>query len=73
MSEENVEVVGEPVRRLWAALSKRDWAAFSAELDPEMEYTPVEEQVTAAPRQSPSMRRGGLRRGKRSRGRWRRS
>jgi hypothetical protein len=29
---ENVEVVGEPVRRLWAALSERDWAAFSAEL-----------------------------------------
>ena len=45
MSQENVVVVGEPVRRLWAALSKRDWAAFSAELDPEMEYTPVEEQV----------------------------
>ena len=44
MSEENVEV-GEPVRRLWAALSKRDWDAFSAELDPEVEYTPVEEQV----------------------------
>jgi ketosteroid isomerase-like protein len=44
MSEENVEV-GEPVRRLWAALSKRDWDAFSAELDPEMEYTPVEEHV----------------------------
>jgi ketosteroid isomerase-like protein len=44
MSEENVEV-GEPVRRLWAALSRRDWDAFSAELDPEMEYTPVEEQV----------------------------
>jgi ketosteroid isomerase-like protein len=44
MSEENVEV-GEPVRRLWAALTKRDWDAFSAELDPEIEYTPVEEQV----------------------------
>ena len=44
MSQENVEV-GEPVRRLWAALSKRDWDAFSAELDPEMEYTPLEEHV----------------------------
>jgi ketosteroid isomerase-like protein len=44
MSQENVEV-GEPVRRLWAALSKRDWDGFSAELDPEMEYSPVEEQV----------------------------
>jgi ketosteroid isomerase-like protein len=44
MSEENVEV-GEPVRRLWAALSKPDWDAFSAELDPDIEYTPVEEQV----------------------------
>jgi ketosteroid isomerase-like protein len=41
---ENVEV-GEPVRRLWAALSKRDWDAVSAELHPEVEYTPVEEQV----------------------------
>ena len=38
MSGENGEV-GVPVRRLWAALSKRDWDAFSAELDPEMEYT----------------------------------
>jgi ketosteroid isomerase-like protein len=44
MSEENVEV-GEPVRRLLAAFSKRDWDAFSVELDPEMEYSPVEEQV----------------------------
>jgi ketosteroid isomerase-like protein len=44
MSQENVEV-GEPVRRLWAALNKRDWDAFSAELDPEMEYTPREEHA----------------------------
>ena len=44
MSKENVEV-GDPVRRLWAALSKRDWDAFSAELDPELEYAPREEQV----------------------------
>jgi ketosteroid isomerase-like protein len=44
MSEENVEV-GEPVRKLWAALNRRNWDAFSAELDPEIEYTPVEEQV----------------------------
>ena len=44
MSQENVEV-GEPVRRLWAALNRRDWDAFSAELDPEMEYTPREEHA----------------------------
>ena len=44
MSKENEEI-GEPVRRLWAALGKRDWDAFSAELDPEIEYTPREEQV----------------------------
>ena len=37
--------VGEPVGRLWAALGKRDWGAFSAELDPEIEYSPREEQV----------------------------
>jgi ketosteroid isomerase-like protein len=37
--------VGEPVRRLFAAFNKRDWVAFSAELDPEVEYTPVEENV----------------------------
>ena len=42
MSEENVEV-SEPVRRLVAAFNKRDWGAFSAELDPEVEYAPVEE------------------------------
>ena len=45
MSEENVEV-GEPVRRLFAAFKKRDWRAFSAELDPEVEYAPVEEHAT---------------------------
>jgi hypothetical protein len=39
MLRENMEV-GEPVRRLWAALGKHDWDGFSAELDPEMEYTP---------------------------------
>jgi ketosteroid isomerase-like protein len=44
MSQENVEV-GEPVRRLFAALNKRDWGAFSAELDPEVEYAPVEEHA----------------------------
>ena len=44
MSQENVEV-GEPVRRLYVALHKRDWDAFSAELDPEIEYTPREEQA----------------------------
>jgi ketosteroid isomerase-like protein len=45
MSEENVEV-GEPVRRLLAAFNKRDWGAFSVELDPEVEYAPVEEHAT---------------------------
>ena len=44
MSQEKVEV-GEPARRLWAALNKRDWDAFSAELDPEMEYAPREEHA----------------------------
>jgi ketosteroid isomerase-like protein len=44
MSQENVEV-GEPVRRLLAAFNKRDWGAFSAELDPEVEYMPVEEHA----------------------------
>ena len=44
MSQENVEV-GEPVRRLLAAFNKRDWGAFSAELDPEVEYLPVEEHA----------------------------
>ncbi len=34
------------VRRLFAAFNKRDWGAFSAELDPEVEYTPVEEHTT---------------------------
>ena len=33
------------MRRLWAALSKRDWDAVSAELDPEIEYTPREEHA----------------------------
>jgi ketosteroid isomerase-like protein len=45
MSQENVEV-GEPVRRLLAAFNKRDWDAFSVELDPEVEYAPFEEHTT---------------------------
>jgi len=45
MSQENVEV-GEPVRRLLAAFNKRDWDAFSVELDPEVEYEPFEEHAT---------------------------
>ena len=45
MSQENVEVV-DGVRRLFAAFNKRDWGALSAELDPEVEYTPVEEHTT---------------------------
>ena len=44
MSQESVEV-GEPVRRLLAAFNKRDWGALSAELDPEVEYMPVEEHA----------------------------
>ena len=44
MSQENVEV-GEPVRRLLAAFNKRDWDAFSAALDPEVEYMPIEEHA----------------------------
>jgi ketosteroid isomerase-like protein len=44
MSQENLEV-GEPVRRLLAAFNKRDWGAFFAELDPEVEYMPVEEHA----------------------------
>ncbi len=45
MSKENVEVV-ERVRRLFAAFNERDWDALSAELDPEVEYAPVEEHAT---------------------------
>jgi ketosteroid isomerase-like protein len=45
MSQENEEAV-ERVRRLIDAFNKRDWGAFSAELDPEVEYTPVEEHTT---------------------------
>ena len=44
MSREG-EDTGAPVRRLWAAFSARDWAAFAAELHAEVEYTPVEEQT----------------------------
>ena len=41
MPEENVEA-SEPVKRFLAAFNKRDWGAFNAELDPEVEYAPVE-------------------------------
>ena len=44
MSEESVEI-SEPVGRLFAAFNKRDWRAFSAELDAGLEYTPVEEDA----------------------------
>ena len=44
MSQDS-EDIGAPVKRMWAAFSARDWAAFAAELDPEVEYTPVEEQT----------------------------
>ena len=45
MSEENVEAA-EPLRRLFDAFNKRDWSAFPVELDPEVEYTPVEVHAT---------------------------
>lgn len=45
MSEQIAEV-GEPVRRVFAAFNKRDWDAFSAEFDPDVEYAPVEEHAT---------------------------
>jgi ketosteroid isomerase-like protein len=45
MSQENVEIV-ERVRRFIDAFNKREWGGFSAELDPEVEYTPVEEHTT---------------------------
>jgi ketosteroid isomerase-like protein len=45
MSRENVEVA-DSVRRLVAAFNERDWGAFSAELDPDVEYTPREEHTT---------------------------
>jgi len=51
MSKENVEV-GEPVRRIFAAFNKRDWGAFSAELDPEVEYAPVEVHATLRGREA---------------------
>jgi hypothetical protein len=46
MSQENVEIGEHQVERFFAAFNKRDWAAFSEELDPEVEYTPVEEDAT---------------------------
>jgi ketosteroid isomerase-like protein len=44
MSQENVEAV-ERVRRLFAAFNKRDWGAVPAQLDPEVEYMPIEEHA----------------------------
>ncbi|MDQ3571400.1 MAG: nuclear transport factor 2 family protein [Actinomycetota bacterium] len=44
MSEESVEIA-DRVRRLFAAFNERDWSVFSVELDPEVEYTPVEEHA----------------------------
>jgi ketosteroid isomerase-like protein len=42
MSRENW---ADAVRRLWAAFSERDWPAFSTTFDPDVEYSPVEEDV----------------------------
>ena len=36
---------GDAIRRVFAAFTKRDWAAFSATLDSDVEYKPVEENV----------------------------
>jgi ketosteroid isomerase-like protein len=44
MSQENVEIV-ERVRRFVEAFNRRDFDTFFAQLDPEIEYTPVEENV----------------------------
>ena len=41
MSQEKMEIAG-GVRRLGAAFNKRDWDGFFAELDPEVEYAPIE-------------------------------
>ena len=35
----------ERIRTFFEAFNRRDWHAFYAELDPEVEYTPVEENV----------------------------
>ena len=40
------------MRRLFAAFNKRDWDAFSAELDPEVEYAPVEVHTTLRGREA---------------------
>jgi len=44
MSQDSQDI-GAPVRRVWTTFNARDWAAFAAEFDPEVEYTPVEEQT----------------------------
>jgi ketosteroid isomerase-like protein len=44
MSQENVEIT-ERVRTFWEAFNRRDLDVLFAQLDPEMEYTPVEENV----------------------------
>jgi ketosteroid isomerase-like protein len=45
MSKENVEVV-DRVKRAFVAFNERDWDALFAELDPEVEYIPIEEHAT---------------------------
>ena len=44
MSQENAEITGR-VRELFEAFNRRDLDAVFAQLDPEVEYTPVEENV----------------------------
>jgi ketosteroid isomerase-like protein len=44
MSQENAEIT-ERVRKLFEAFNRRDLDAVFAQLDPEVEYTPVEENV----------------------------
>ena len=45
MSERRSEIEAQ-VEATTAAVNRGDWNAFFAEVDPEIEYTPVEENVT---------------------------
>jgi ketosteroid isomerase-like protein len=51
MSQENVEVT-DRVKRLFVAFNERDWDALFAELDPEVEYMPIEEHATIRGREA---------------------
>jgi hypothetical protein len=72
MSEENVEV-GDS-EEVFAALNRRDWRAFSAELDAEVEYAPVEEDAAyRGPKAVTQYAKRWLEAGARSWWRWRKS